>query len=452
MQPAAVDTPPPAGPSRLVPWAGLMAGLILVTVAAFAPGMLGWEVYPFADPDREGAAPLHAEWGPRMGQGTALSVLAGLLGLVYGPGLADRLPWRALLVTTYVAALGWMLALALLDGTDGIAQPLAHPYEYLETARVTDDFPAALDEWIGRIPLDSENNWPTHVAGHPPGALLFFVALDRIGLAGNLSAGIAVTLVAASVPAAVMSTARRLGAEGAARKAAPFLVLGPAALWMCVSADGVFAAAGAWGLCALACAATAGSRGRQTAWAAVAGVLLGSCVMMSYGLPLLGVLSLAVLAAASCWRPLPIAAASATAVVLAFAVGGYALWEAFPVLRERYWDGVASDRPTSYWIWANLAVLVLSAGPVVGAALAALWSRRGQEDRAVVLLVGAAAASIVLADASLMSKAEVERIWLPFVPWLLLATAALPPHWRRASLAVQIAVALILQHVLLTDW
>ena len=32
-----------------------------------------------------------------------------------------------------------------------------------------------------------------------------------------------------------------------------------------------------------------------------------------------------------------------------------------------------------------------------------------------------------------MSKGEVERIWLPFVPWLLIACALLPERWRRPA-------------------
>ena len=47
-----------------------------------------------------------------------------------------------------------------------------------------------------------------------------------------------------------------------------------------------------------------------------------------------------------------------------------------------------------------------------------------------------------------MSKAEVERIWLPFVPWLLLSTALLPERWRRPVLGVQVVVALLVQHLL----
>ena len=31
--------------------------------------------------------------------------------------------------------------------------------------------------FVDRIPVDAPGNWPTHVAGHPPGALLFFVGL-----------------------------------------------------------------------------------------------------------------------------------------------------------------------------------------------------------------------------------------------------------------------------------
>ncbi len=44
----------------------------------------------------------------------------------------------------------------------------------------------------------------------------------------------------------------------------------------------------------------------------------------------------------------------------------------------------------------------------------------------VLLLVGATTVVVIVADASAMSKGEVERIWLPFVPWLTLSFALLP--------------------------
>ena len=63
-----------------------------------------------------------------------------------------------------------------------------------------------------------------------------------------------------------------------------------------------------------------------------------------------------------------------------------------------------------------------------------------------------AAASVLVADLSRMSKSEVERIWLPFVPWLLISTALLPQRWRRAGLALQLVTALVAQHLLYTSW
>ena len=89
---------------------------------------------------------------------------------------------------------------------------------------------------------------------------------------------------------------------------------------------------------------------------------------------------------------------------------------------------------------------------MLGAGLGALVARGRHARRAVRHLVGASGLSIVLADASLMSKAEVERIWLPFVPWLLVSTALLPDRWRRPALGLQVVVALLLEHLLDTVW
>lgn len=125
-------------------------------------------------------------------------------------------------------------------------------------------------------------------------------------------------LAATTVVPALLAL-RTLGAEDAARRGAPFLVLTPAAIYLCVSADGLFAATAAWGMAALAAGA------RRVGVGVVAGLLLGSCVMMSYGMPLLGILALAVL----------IAAAAALSVVLVFAVYGFAWWEAYPVFVAR---------------------------------------------------------------------------------------------------------------------
>ena len=436
-------------PSRAL--VGLTLALALVAVAVAVPLLTGWEVWSRAPRSvvPHEAPPLHGWWRvPSLGPGTLPAVVLGLLGWAYGPRLAERLPWRWLLAVSYAVALAWLLALALVDGSAGLTRAVGDPYEYLATARDVGGLSSLLEGYVARIPIDSPAAWPTHPAGHPPGALLGFVLLVRVGLGDDLSAALVITALAATTVVAVLVTVRRLGAEAAARRAAPFLVLTPAAVFVAVSADGAFAAVAAWGLACLALGATS-SGWRLGGWSALAGLLLGWCVMSSYGLPLLGVLAVAVLVLARSWRPLPIAALVALGVVLVFAAGGFAWWEAFPVLRERYWDGIASDRPGAYWTWANLAALVVCAGPVTGAGIASL--RRG-EDRVVVWLAGAALLTVALADLSQMSRSEVERIWLPFVPWLVLSTALLPERWRRWGLLGQVVWALLVQHVLYTTW
>jgi methylthioxylose transferase len=440
---SATATAPPTTRTHAA-WAGLVVALGLMGLAMLVPAVTGWDVHVRYFP------PLHAEWRPRVGWGTLPAVAIAAFAVRHAVDVSARLSWGRLLPTVYAAGLAWMLSLALVDGVGGIGDVLEQPYEYLRTARATTDLPATLQVFISRIPYDAApDNWPVHVAGHPPGALTFFVLLVRLGLGSGLTAGLVVTLMAASTAPAVLLTMRLLGAEQSARRAAPFLVIGPAAVWQCVSADGMFAAFAAWGMCALA----AGAVRRSIAWSVVAGLLLGWCGMSSYGLPLLSLLAVAVLIAARTWRPLLPAALAALAVVLAFVPFGYAWWDALPVLRERYWDGVAHNRPAAYWMWGNLAALAFSAGPMAFAGVAQTLSRwQDARQRVLTWLVLGGVAMVVVADCSQMSRAEVERIWLPFVPWLLVGCAVLPERWRRAGLAVQVVVALLLQHLLFTGW
>jgi methylthioxylose transferase len=69
-----------------------------------------------------------------------------------------------------------------------------------------------------------------------------------------------------------------------------------------------------------------------------------------------------------------------------------------------------------------------------------------------VVLPCAGLLAIAAADLSGLSKAEVERIWLPFTVWLMAGVALLPAPSRRFWLATQAAVALLINHLLLTTW
>ncbi len=431
---------------------GLCVAVALIVAAIVIPALTGWEVFA------NSLAPLHAEWSPHVGWGTIPAVALAIVAIRFAADVSARLRWPVLMATAFATALAWMVSLALVDGPSGLGAILASGHEYLPTANSITNLGETLREYISRIPMDSPDHWPTHIAGHPPGAVLFFWVLAQVGLGSWLGAGLAVIVVGATVPVAVAITLRRLNAESAARQALPFLVLGPAAIWMAVSADGMFSAFAAWGLCCLAFAATSRGRWATAAWGVTAGLLLGFCVFLSYGLVLLGVLSLAILIIARSWRALPWAVGAAGGVVLLFAGSGFEWWRAYPVLVERYWDGIASWRPIGYWLWGNLAALAISAGPIVGSSIAMSlarlrdWHARTPAIRVIVLITLAATVSILLADASGMSKAEVERIWLPFVPWMLVGAALLPARWLRPALTIQIVFALVVQHLLFTGW
>ncbi|WP_406044493.1 hypothetical protein OG799_08435 [Micromonospora sp. NBC_00898] len=407
------------------------------------------------------AAPLYATWRPHLGWGTpgALLVAGTVLGV--GTRWARTAGWTALLGAAYLSSVAWTLALALVDGwSAGFAERLTAQAEYLhEVPRVT-DVPAMLAGFTDRILDFRPDSWATHTAGHPPGALLVFVALDRVGLGGGVAAALVCVLVGASVTISVPVAMRALGAADAARAVLPFLVLLPGAVWLGASADGLFAGVVAAGLALLAV------RGRVAP--AAGGLLLGGALYLSYGFVLTGVLALAVLALRPTGRVTALLAATAgvAAVAVAFTAAGFRWWDGYRLVVERYYQGWAADRPYGYWVWANLAALLLSAGPVLGPALRRAvgagartvqpgrsWRDRAARLRAagpIVLLPVAAAVAVLAGDLSGLSKAEVERIWLPFAVWLLVATAHLPASTRRWWLLGQAGTALAVNHLLWT--
>ncbi len=450
---ASPATDPGAGRRATV---GLAAGAVVVLAAMLLPVLTGVDV-------RVGTAPpLLGDWAARVWWSTPVAVaVAGVTAWGGLPAALHRLSWRRLLALSWVASAGWMVSLALVDGPDGMGRVLDGSTEYLQSARTVDDVGQMLRTYLSRIPLDAPDNWPVHLAGHPPGAVLMFVGLDRIGLGSWQAVGAVVVAVAATVPAAVAATLDRLGRRGQARAVLPYLVIGPAAVLMAVSADALFTAIGAWAAAALAAACAARRPAARLALAVAAGLLFGWCVMVSYGLLLLGALALAVLVAsrgsvrdrlAVCG----VAVVAALAVVVCFAGLGFAWWEGYPVLHERYWSGFASQRPSWYWVFGNVGALVIVAGPMLPAALASGWPAlravRAWAAEPIVPLVVSGLVMVGVANLSLMSKAEVERIWLPFVPWLLLSLLWLPPRWQRWALLAQAVTAVALQHVIRTIW
>lgn len=425
----------------LLAFAAAIAAVAGTAVAGFLLNQAGVPLY--AD-----AAPLFGFWLPRTGPGTPLAVLVAGAVIAWGPPLAARLPWVRLLVAGYVAALAWMVSLALVDGwQDGIARRLTDWSEYLHDVPRVTDIGATLAGFTEHILLGQPDSWTVHVSGHPPGVLLSYVWLDRLGLGGGAWAAVVTMAVGALAAVAVPITVRTLAGADAARAAVPFLVLFPGAVWMAVSADGMFTGVTTTGLALLAVASA-----RRGPWAAcaatAAGLLLGFALFLSYGLVLLLPLVLVVLWRTRNVRALLFAAAGVVVVVAAFALHGFWWLDGYHLVVQRYHQGEFARRPYGYWVFGDIGALLLSAGPFAAVALRRAAVQRGPAG----WLVLAAAAAALAADVSGLSKAEVERIWLPFAVWFAVGAALLPGRQPRWWLAGQAVTALAVNHLIATNW
>jgi hypothetical protein len=283
-------------------------------------------------------------------------------------------------------------------------------------------------------------------------------------------------LVGSTAGTAVAVTVRALGSESTARAALPFAVLFPGAIWVGVSADGLFAGVLAWGVALLATSAARPGLDLPALAAALGGgLLLGATLFLSYGLVLAGLLPLAVALTTHRLAPLLVAGAGVASVVAAFAAAGFWWLDGYRQVVVRYYQPgeYGLERPYGYWVWADLACLAVVLGPagVAGLrrALLSMWRALLSAELAGVTdphtrgwrclksiqpapLCVAALIAVIVADLSGLSKAEVERIWLPFAVWLVAATGLLPQRQARWWLAAQALLALAVNHLLLTTW
>lgn len=395
--------------------------------------------------------PLFASWVPHTGPGTIPAVLIALLVVIGGPPLAARMRWGPLLAVTYLTSLAWIVSMTLIDGWSyGVVTKLTNAKNYLAEVDRVDSIPSMLGEFTSRIVLEP-GSWAVHVSGHPPGVLMVFVWLDRIGLGGGVPASMLCMLVGAATGVGIAVTLRALGEESVARRILPFAVLMPAVVWIGVSADGMFAGVLACGTALLAAGTARRGLGGDVL-AFTGGVVLGFMLYLSYGLILGGLLPLVVLGLQRRLRPALVAVAGVAVVVGLFTVHGFWWYEGYELVRIRYYQGIASTRPYGYFVWANLACVVLSIGPAAIAGLRRLARHPRSVPIGAALVTVAALVMITVADLSGMSKAETERIWLPFTMWLVVPCALLPRGQLRYWLAAQAVLGLLLNHLLFTRW
>ena len=128
-------------------------------------------------------------------------------------------------------------------------------------------------------------------------------------------------------------------------------------------------------------------------------------------------------------------------------------------LRVRYYQGIASQRPFSYFVFADLAAWLVSCSPLLAIgvvrSMAALSQGRAgpwTQDRIVALLALSGVLAALVADLSAMSKAETERIWLSFGVIAYSGLALLRGRRATWALAMSATWALLVNHLLNTGW
>ena len=388
-------------PDAELPWA-LLAALLAVAVAVAAPRL--------------------AESGRRLAPAAWLGALA-LLTLL--PGLA--------LGASRNGTLGWREIFLLGEGGSFEAKN-----EYLAGLPALSYGPGFyVDRFAELVP-----SLPVNVAGHPP-ALMLIIDTLQITEAGGLAA----LCIAAAVatPGLTCALARGAGLDPAqARVAGVLAALSPMLLLFGVtSADALFMAVGAVAAVLLVA--------RRPAVRVAGCAALAVASFFSWALLAMGAwAAVVVLVREGPWRALVLAAGCGAALVAFYgglaAVAGYDVLGALSATEAYYRNSVASERPYGFWVLGSPVAFATMMGlPIAAGALVA--ARRG-------VPAGVAFAVVIgVASVAGFTKAETERIWLPFVPLACVAAAAVIEA-RRIRLIAPLLAAQAVVVVLLfqTIW
>jgi hypothetical protein len=417
-------------------------GAVVATGAA-----VGWLLLAFDRHIVLPTPPILGEFGPGLQLGLVVPACTAAVLIASLPSISERLAWARLCFVAPLASLSWTVALALAEGTSGLTRGPSWNTEYLaDVPRVRADPAAFLQTFTADI-----GQYGIHVRGHPPGMVLLLAGLDRLGLGGPGWEAALVVGLSATAPVAVMLVVRALVDETTARRACPFLVVTPAAIWIATSADALYMTVGAWAV-ALVVGAFRMRPGPGIAVATAGGVLGGLALLGSYGLVLLATVPVAV-----SWsyrhdiravvRSIVTSTGASFAVLLALLPFGFSWVDGLRATMHEY-HTLDLDRPYAAFLVVNLAAWSLAIGPATYLGLFRL------RDRRLWTLVGGGLAAVALANVSGLSSGEVERIWLPFTLWVLPACAVLATDRRatRRFMGLQAAAAIGLVAVVTTQW
>lgn len=385
-----------------------------------------------------------AHWEADLDVRVVPAVVLGGVAVLAVPTLERRLGFRTYLALWWGISGAFAVFLAATRGRPAIAAPLDSGFEY---RAVLDEMEAAGVRRFVETFTERLADYPTHVRGHPVGAPLVFWLLERVGLRGGEAAAAVSILVGTSVVVSVGVVVRQLVDEASARRAVPFVALFPGLVWVATSADALFGGVVAASVALFSTAAVGRGPARDVV-AIVAGAFGALALHLSYGAVVMLAPAAVVVLVRRCVRPLLVGCVGAVAVTALFTLAGFWWFAGLGATRVEYVAGAGGYRP--FWYFATLgnpAAFMIALGPAVVVALVRC------RDRRVWTVVGGALLGVVVANVSGMSKAEVERIWLPFVPWLAASTAIfLERRLAQWWLAAQVGCAVALELVLESPW
>ena len=400
------------GPARAglarAPWIGAAVGLVVIAAGLYLRRLAGVVL----------GAPYPPSFGSFEPAATPLLALSAA-GFAAAVALAPRL-LAPRVRPAYVAGallagtLALRLVLAAGRGGTGAWDRVFDPRRSFEAANeYLSGLPALsygphyfLDRFAELVPA-----LPVHVAGHPPGLLLVAHALS-LTTPARLAA-LCIGVGALSAPLSY-GLARTLLDERAARITGLLMALAPGALLFGVtSADALYGTLGllaAWPLA-------------SRAWTlrVLGALLLAVASLFSWSLLAVGAWAALLALRRDGWRPALALAAVCGAVLLVFhaafaAATGFDPIATIRATGEVYRAGVASIRPYWYWVLGSpVGFLVVLGLPIAWFALRDL--AEGSPEAVAIFAV------LAIAAVAGFTKAETERIWLFFAPFVCLCAA-----------------------------
>lgn len=386
-----------------------------------------------------GAIPFFGAWDAELTWRLAAPLVVAGAAVALLPIVAGRSSWRGVLAVAAGGVVLWSAALTLVDRPADAWGSIDTDYGRHVDLVHADGYGGFLRDYVE---AQYDDQRPTHLRAHPPGLVLALAAIDDVGVRSRATEIALAFAGAAAAGVAALVVLDDVAGRAAARRALPFVVLAPAAVWH-ANADALYAGSALVAV-ALVVKSTSAPPLRRRTLAAAGGALFGVSLLLSYGVVLLAVPVVVVAVVRHRLRTVAVAAVTAALVVVLPAAWGYSWFAGWRATKVAYDATVARLRPYSYFVVANLVVLAMAIGPAIVIALTRL------RDRAVWLVTGSVLAAVAVADLSGLTKAETERIWQPFLPLVLASGLAL--RRERRWLALQASTAVVLAVLLRSPW